>query len=85
MESLLHVIAGYVACAIQAIAIVAVGCVRAAASIARVTAAARAGEADQRAVWLVYARWLVAALTFQPAADIVRTTGHSRRVPVRGN
>jgi len=29
---------------------------------------------DMRAVWLRYARWLVAALTFQLAADIIETS-----------
>ena len=33
------------------------------------------GSADQRQViWLRYARWLVAALTFQLAADIIETS-----------
>lgn len=29
---------------------------------------------DRRAVWLTYARWLVAALTFQLAADIIESS-----------
>lgn len=29
---------------------------------------------DRRAVWLTYARWLVAGLTFQLAADIVESS-----------
>lgn len=34
-----------------------------------------AGSGDQRqAIWLRYARWLVAALTFQLAADIIQTS-----------
>ena len=33
-----------------------------------------ASNADKRAVWLEFARWLVAGLTFQLAADIVQTT-----------
>ena len=33
------------------------------------------GSADQRqTIWLRYARWLVAALTFQLAADIIETS-----------
>jgi uncharacterized membrane protein len=32
---------------------------------------------DRRAIWLDYARWLVAGLTFQLAADIVETSIHS--------
>jgi uncharacterized membrane protein len=76
MEALLHSIASHVAIAIQAIAIaiVAFGSARALVSIAKVAVAARPDESDQRAVWLDYARWLVAALTFQLAADIVGTS-----------
>jgi uncharacterized membrane protein len=33
----------------------------------------RSSAADKRAVWLQFARWLVAALTFQVAADVVHT------------
>ena len=33
-----------------------------------------ASSNDRRAVWLRYARWLVAALTFQLAADIIETS-----------
>jgi uncharacterized membrane protein len=32
------------------------------------------GEVAARAVWLRYARWLVAGLTFQLAADIIETS-----------
>lgn len=32
---------------------------------------------ERRAVWLGYARWLVAGLTFQLAADIIETSVHS--------
>ena len=76
MESFLHVIAGNVAIALQAvaIAIVAFGSARALVSIVRVAVASRPDREGQRAVWLEYARWLVAALTFQLAADIVATS-----------
>jgi uncharacterized membrane protein len=33
--------------------------------------------AERRTIWLDYARWLVAGLTFQLAADIVETSIHS--------
>jgi uncharacterized membrane protein len=33
-----------------------------------------ASRHDKRAVWLHYARWLVVALTFQLAADIIETS-----------
>ena len=76
MESLLQVAAGYVTLALQAVAIVIVafGSARAVVNIARGAFASHPGMADQRAEWLDYARWLVAALTFQLAADIVATS-----------
>jgi uncharacterized membrane protein len=76
MQSLLQVVAGYVALALQAVAIVIVafGSARAVFNIARAAFAAQPGAADQRAVWLDYARWLVAALTFQLGADVVATS-----------
>jgi uncharacterized membrane protein len=39
----------------------------------RVLVTSRAGH-EQRDVWLRYARWLVAGLTFQLAADIIETS-----------
>ena len=76
MESLLQVAAGYVTLALQAVAIVIVafGSARAVFNIARGALASHPGAVDQRAEWLDYARWLVAALTFQLAADIVATS-----------
>lgn len=76
MESILHHAANYVALAIQTIAIliVVIGSARALVHIARSALASRPGNVEQRAVWLDYARWLVAALTFQLAADIVSTS-----------
>ena len=76
MESLLQVAAGYVTLALQAVAIVIVafGSARAVVNIARGAFASHPGMAEQRAEWLDYARWLVAALTFQLAADIVATS-----------
>lgn len=32
---------------------------------------------ERRAIWIGYARWLVAGLTFQLAADIIETSVHS--------
>jgi uncharacterized membrane protein len=76
MESLLHIIANWVTLALQAIAIVivALGSARAVVGITRGALVSRALVAEQRAEWLGYARWLVAALTFQLAADIVATS-----------
>ena len=76
MESLLHVSAAYVALVLQAVAIVIVafGSARAVVNIARGALASHPGAAGQRTEWLDYARWLVAALTFQLGADIVATS-----------
>jgi uncharacterized membrane protein len=76
MESLLQVFANWVTLALQAIAIVIVvlGSARAVFGIMRGAFVSHPGATDQRAEWLDYARWLVAALTFQLAADIVATS-----------
>jgi uncharacterized membrane protein len=76
MEALLHVIGHYIALGIEAIAmaIIAVGAVEALIAIVRLGFRAGATNQDRRAVWLMFARWLVAGLTFQLAADIVNTS-----------
>jgi uncharacterized membrane protein len=72
---LLHTIAQGVALGIEAIAIavIAIGAIEAVAGIARIVAT-RASKHERRHVWLEFARWLVAGLTFQLAADIVNTS-----------
>jgi uncharacterized membrane protein len=76
MEAILHAAANQITLALQAIAIVlvAIGSVRALAGIARSVLLSPRGAAAPRDVWLDYARWLVAALTFQLGADIVATS-----------
>ena len=76
MEHLLQEAAHYVALIIQAAAllVIAIGALEAVAGVFRVMLFSRAGGLEQRAVWLRFARWLVAGLTFQLAADIVETT-----------
>ena len=76
MEMLLHDFAHYVALAIEAIAIViiAIGAVEAVIGIVRLSLRSGATNNDRRAVWLTFARWLVAGLTFQLAADVVNTS-----------
>src|SRR5271163_2136344 len=76
MEALLHVIGHYVALGIEAIAIavIAIGAVEAVFGIVRIALHADTTNQDRRAVWLMFARWLVAGLTFQLAADIVNTS-----------
>jgi len=72
MESLLPEFARYVSMAIELIAIVviAIGAIEAVIGIGRVGR----HTADRRVVWLDFARWLVAGMTFQLAADVVNTS-----------
>ena len=76
MESMLHEIAHYVALAIEAIAIavIALGAIEAVFGLVRVGLRSANPDRDRRAIWLHFARWLVAGLTFQLAADIVNTS-----------
>ena len=74
MEALLHDIAHYVALGVEAIAIliIAIGSIEALVNIFRTLS--RTSSIQKRVVWLEFAGWLVAALTFQLAADIVNTS-----------
>jgi len=74
MEALLHVIGHYLALGIEAVAMVliAAGAIEAVFAIVRAVLRADATNQDRRAIWLMFARWLVAGLTFQLAADIGR-------------
>jgi uncharacterized membrane protein len=76
VETLLHIVATYMALALEAIAIllIAIGSIEALAGVLRVGLFGRATGMARRAVWLDFARWIVAALTFQLAADIVSTS-----------
>jgi uncharacterized membrane protein len=76
MEELLHVLATYVALGVEAIAIliIAVGSIQAVVNAIRLMLAWRVSNIEMRSVWLQFAHWLVAALTFQLAADIVNTS-----------
>lgn len=76
MEELLRSYAQYVSWLAQAIAIttIAVGSLEAVVGMARLAVRRGADGIERRAVWLTFARWLVAGLTFQLAADIVSTT-----------
>jgi uncharacterized membrane protein len=75
VEQALHLAAQYLAFVLEALAllVIAIGAVEAAIGISR-SIVQHAAEAAKRAVWLGFARWLVAGLTFQLAADIVHTT-----------
>jgi uncharacterized membrane protein len=76
MEDALKSIAAYVSLGLQAVAIlvIAIGAIEAVIHICRVMLERHSANADKRAVWLEFARWMVAGLTFQLAADIVQTT-----------
>jgi uncharacterized membrane protein len=56
-----------------AVAIILVGTVSAFISMLRVMRSRPEGH-ERRLVWIAYARWLVAGLTFQLAADIIEST-----------
>lgn len=61
--------------AIKVLALVVIVAASVEAFIRSVRAAAvSAGDRQKQAIWLGYARWLVAGLTFQLAADILETS-----------
>ncbi len=76
MQELLRSYAQYVSWFAEVIAIttIALGSLEAVVGMARVAFGKGVAGVERRAVWLRFARWLVAALTFQLAADIVSTT-----------
>jgi uncharacterized membrane protein len=76
VEELLHQISHFVALGIEAIAIAVIGAgsIEATVNIIRLAVRSGATNQDRRAIWLMYAHWLVAGLTFQLAADIVNTS-----------
>jgi len=76
MESMLHEIARHIALAIEAIAIavIAIGALEAVIGIARLAIRSDSTNDSRRTIWLNFAHWLVAGLTFQLAADVVNTS-----------
>ena len=76
MEHGCELAAHYLALALEALAlfVIAIGAVEAAIGDRSPHVARHASDADKRALWLEFAHWLVAGLTFQLAADIVHTT-----------
>jgi uncharacterized membrane protein len=76
MEELLHATAHFVALGIEAISIViiAAGAIEAVIGIVRIVLHPGTTNRERRGLWLDFARWLVAGLTFQMAADIVNTS-----------
>ncbi len=76
MEEVLQTCATYVGLAIEAVAIslIALGALEAVIGIVRVVLNPATTNQNRRQVWLRFASWLVAGLTFQLAADIVGTS-----------
>ncbi len=76
MEEILHEIAGYVSLVLDIIAVlmVAVGAICALVESLRAIARRHVAGMQLRAIFIDFARWLVAALTFQLGSDIVGTT-----------
>jgi len=76
MQELFDQIAGYVSLYLDVVAVllVAVGGIFALAEILRAIARRQEASTRLRAIFIDFARWLVAALTFQLGADIVGTT-----------
>ena len=76
MEAVLYAIGHSVVLTVEAIAIVviAIGTVEAVGNTIRIMRTPKVTGADRRTVWLDFAGWLVAALTFQLGADIISTS-----------
>lgn len=75
MENVLDVFANYLALLLDgfALLVVLIGAIEAAIGIADFVARRQTRSAELRSVWLRFAHWLAAALTFQLGADIVHT------------
>ncbi|RZL91981.1 MAG: DUF1622 domain-containing protein [Variovorax sp.] len=76
MEHLVETITHYAALSLEltAVILIVIGAVEALVGMVRLMFAPHASLAKKRMVWLEFARWLVAGLTFQLAGDIIRTS-----------
>jgi uncharacterized membrane protein len=76
MEDWLEVIAKNVTLIVDAMAllIISIGTIEAFFAGVRVLLISSATNEERRKVWVRYARWLIAGLTFQLAADIIGTS-----------
>jgi uncharacterized membrane protein len=74
MQAWLVVVSEYAILLIDAIALVVIvfGTLQVAVAVVRAMFSPYDGP-QRRAIWLTYARWLIAGLTFQLAADIIET------------
>lgn len=75
MEETLRQIANIISLCLEAVALLAIvlGAVQAVVSMTRVMLTRQADGHAKRLAWIEFSRWLIAGLTFQLAADIVRT------------
>ena len=75
MEAVLQQAVGAVALGLEALAllVIVIGAAEAALGMLRILFNRHLPDRERRAVWLEFSHWLVAALTFQLAADIVQT------------
>ncbi|HUD30978.1 MAG TPA: DUF1622 domain-containing protein [Novosphingobium sp.] len=75
MNETLHTLAEYIAAGVNLFAMlaIAIGALQGAVGLSKLLIF-HATEEQLRPVWLSLARWLVAGLSFQLAADIVETT-----------
>ena len=75
METWMTEVSRHVALVIEAMAllIIAISSLIAFVGCVRLMAGKSATNEEKRALWLHYARWLVAALTFQLGADLVKS------------
>jgi uncharacterized membrane protein len=76
MEGWLEHIAKNVTLIVDAMAllIISIGPIEAFFAVVRVLLISSATNEERRTVWVRYARWLIAGLTFQLAADIIATS-----------
>jgi len=75
LEGHFNLVASYAALAIEcaAVFVVSFGALQALTSLLKVIATGQAGEIEGRQIWLKFATWILLALEFALAADIVRT------------
>jgi len=75
LEETLRQIANIISLCLEAVALLAIvlGAVQAVVSMTRVMLTRQADGHAKRLAWIEFSRWLIAGLTFQLAADIVRT------------
>jgi uncharacterized membrane protein len=76
MEEMLKELAHYATLSLEAVAIllIVLGAIEAVIGIVRVSISAPGSDRARREVWLKFARWLVAGMTFQLASDVISTS-----------